>query len=185
MRPAITCPTTSHVCKTRGCQCSFRLLMMGGVPPETCWASYKYEIKLWYTVASCWIFLCKFILLFDSALFTTALTCLVHRYFNCEDKFGSGGNLHSFSSSVPRWRWVVKFTPLYLVGYKPRYQLNTKAWWAPVVGSSFGVDSFEKSKISCLLQELVYDIFIDIWYIYWYMIYLLIYDIFIDIWYIY
>jgi hypothetical protein len=30
--------------KTRGCQCSFRLLMIGGVSPETCWASYKYEI---------------------------------------------------------------------------------------------------------------------------------------------
>ena len=42
--------------KTRSCQCSFRLLMMGGVSPETCWASYKYEIKFWYTVASCWIF---------------------------------------------------------------------------------------------------------------------------------
>jgi len=28
-----------HVWKTRGCQCSFRLLMMGGVSPETCWAS--------------------------------------------------------------------------------------------------------------------------------------------------
>jgi len=37
-------------------QCSFRLLMMGGVSPETCWASHKYEIKFWYTVASCWIF---------------------------------------------------------------------------------------------------------------------------------
>jgi hypothetical protein len=24
-------------------QCSFRLLMMGGVSPDTCWASYKYE----------------------------------------------------------------------------------------------------------------------------------------------
>jgi len=30
--------------------------MMGGVSPETCRASYKYEIKFWYTVASCWIF---------------------------------------------------------------------------------------------------------------------------------
>jgi hypothetical protein len=29
--------------------------MMGGVSPKTCWASYKYEIKFWYTVASCWI----------------------------------------------------------------------------------------------------------------------------------
>jgi hypothetical protein len=30
--------------KTRGCQCSFRLLMMGGVSPKTCWTSYKYGI---------------------------------------------------------------------------------------------------------------------------------------------
>jgi hypothetical protein len=27
--------------------------MMGGVSPETCWVSYKYEIKFWCTVASC------------------------------------------------------------------------------------------------------------------------------------
>jgi hypothetical protein len=52
-----TRPTTFHVWKTRGCQCSFRLLIMGGVSPETCWASYKYGIiKFWYIVASCWIF---------------------------------------------------------------------------------------------------------------------------------
>jgi hypothetical protein len=54
-RPPTTRPTTFHECKTRGCQCSFRLLMMGGVSPETCSASCKYEIKFWYTVASCWI----------------------------------------------------------------------------------------------------------------------------------
>jgi len=40
--PPTTHPTTFHVWKTRGCQCSFRLLMMGGVLPETCWASYKH-----------------------------------------------------------------------------------------------------------------------------------------------
>jgi len=52
---------TSHVWKTRGRQCSFRLLMMGGLSPETCWASYKYRIiKFWYIVASCWIFLYEF-----------------------------------------------------------------------------------------------------------------------------
>jgi len=57
-RPPTTCPTTFHVWKTRGCQCIFRLLMMGGLPSETCWASYKYGIiKFWYIVASCWIFL--------------------------------------------------------------------------------------------------------------------------------
>ena len=51
--------TTFHLRKTRGCQCSFRLLIMGGVSPETYWASYKYGIlkKFWYIVASCWIFL--------------------------------------------------------------------------------------------------------------------------------
>jgi hypothetical protein len=43
-RPPTTRPTTFHVCKTRGCQCSFRFLMMGGVSPKTCWASYKYGI---------------------------------------------------------------------------------------------------------------------------------------------
>ena len=57
-RPPTTRPTTFHVWKTRGCQCSFRLLMIGGVSPETCWASYKEKIiKFWYTVASCWGFL--------------------------------------------------------------------------------------------------------------------------------
>jgi len=40
-RPPTTHPTTFHVWKTRGCQCSFRLLMMGGMSPETCWASHK------------------------------------------------------------------------------------------------------------------------------------------------
>ena len=42
--PPTTRPTTFHLRKTRGCQCSFRLLMMGGVSPETCWESYKYGI---------------------------------------------------------------------------------------------------------------------------------------------
>jgi len=57
-RPPTTRPTTSHVWKTRGCQCSFRVLMMNGVSPETCWASYKYGIvKFWYSVVYCWIFL--------------------------------------------------------------------------------------------------------------------------------
>jgi hypothetical protein len=60
-RTSPTLLSTFHVWKTRGCQCSFRLLMMGGVSPKTCWASYKYgTIKFWYIVASCWIFLCKF-----------------------------------------------------------------------------------------------------------------------------
>jgi len=47
--PAIR-PATFHVWKTRGCQCSFRLLMMGDVSPETCWASCKYGIIKFYTL---------------------------------------------------------------------------------------------------------------------------------------
>jgi hypothetical protein len=43
--PTTIRPTTFRVCKTIGFWCSFRLLMMGGVSPETCWASYKYGIK--------------------------------------------------------------------------------------------------------------------------------------------
>jgi hypothetical protein len=42
--PPATHPTAFHVWKTRGCQYSFRLLMTGGVLPETRWASYKYGI---------------------------------------------------------------------------------------------------------------------------------------------
>jgi hypothetical protein len=38
--------------------------MMGGVSLETCRASYKYEIKFWYTVASCWMLFVK-VLLFE------------------------------------------------------------------------------------------------------------------------
>jgi hypothetical protein len=45
---------------------SFRLLMMGGVLPKTCWASYKYEIKFWYTVASCWIFCVNYTMMHGS-----------------------------------------------------------------------------------------------------------------------
>jgi hypothetical protein len=57
-RPPTTPPTTFHVWRTRDCQCSFRLLMMGGVSPVTCWTLYKYRIiKFWYIVASFWIFL--------------------------------------------------------------------------------------------------------------------------------
>jgi hypothetical protein len=57
-RPANTRPTTFHVWKTRVWECTFRLLMMGGVSPKTRWALYNYIIiKVWYIVAPCWIFL--------------------------------------------------------------------------------------------------------------------------------
>jgi hypothetical protein len=40
--------------------------MMGGVSPETCGASYKYEIKFGYTVASCWIFFVNYTMMHGS-----------------------------------------------------------------------------------------------------------------------
>ena len=50
-------PVTFHVWKTRGSQCTFWLLMMHGVSPETCWASHKYGIiKILIHCSSCWIF---------------------------------------------------------------------------------------------------------------------------------
>jgi hypothetical protein len=79
-RPPTTRPTTFHVWKTRGWQCSFRLLMMGGLSPETCWASDKYgKIKFWYIVASCWIFLYESIMMHGSTniKFPTFLATLV------------------------------------------------------------------------------------------------------------
>jgi len=51
-------PKTFHVCKTRGCWCSFRLLMMGGASPETCWALYKYGIINFDTLLYLVGFLC-------------------------------------------------------------------------------------------------------------------------------
>jgi len=63
-----TRPTTFHIWKIRGSQCRFRLLMMGGVSPETCWASYKYGIiTFWYIVASCWIF--RYELYYDARIY--------------------------------------------------------------------------------------------------------------------
>jgi len=51
-------PATINVCKTKGCNYSFKLLMVGGVSPETCWAIKKHwNNKFYYMVASCWFFL--------------------------------------------------------------------------------------------------------------------------------
>jgi hypothetical protein len=53
-------PTTFHVCQTKGCLCTFRILMKGGVWPETCWALFKIRNnKIVYSVAFCWIFYYK------------------------------------------------------------------------------------------------------------------------------
>jgi len=69
-RRPTTHPTAFHVWKIRGYHCSFRLLMMGGVSPETCRALYKQGIiKVWYIVGSCWIFFFINYLVFSIMIF--------------------------------------------------------------------------------------------------------------------
>jgi hypothetical protein len=50
---------------------------MGGVSPETCWASFKYEIKFWYTVVFCWIFNVKVL-----HTYVSVFTPLAHSLFS-------------------------------------------------------------------------------------------------------
>ena len=56
--PALT-TAGHHMCiYTRGCKYSLELLMMSGVPLETCWAFSKlWNNKFYYKAASCWLFL--------------------------------------------------------------------------------------------------------------------------------
>jgi hypothetical protein len=55
----------------------FELLMMGGVSPETCWAIKKqWNNKLYYTVASCWLFLWD---LFHEIWHLCISTAVLHR----------------------------------------------------------------------------------------------------------
>jgi hypothetical protein len=76
-RSPTTRPTTCYVWKTRGCQCSCRLLMRGGVSPETCWASYKYGIiKFWYIVSSFWIFLFSQSIVYQRDIYAKAFFCI-------------------------------------------------------------------------------------------------------------
>jgi hypothetical protein len=82
-RPATPRPTTFHLCKTRGCLCSFRLLMMGGVSPETCWASCKIRNnKISYPVASCWVSLCKNYTCIYKKHTHTRTNCKLHMQFS-------------------------------------------------------------------------------------------------------
>jgi hypothetical protein len=92
---------TFHVWKTRGYQCSFRLLMMGGVSPETCWASYKYWIiQFWYTVAPCCI----------SSLWTV-LWCTDPRTLSLLSKY---------------YEFVFYSTPAYVDFYRQKVKTNAK-----------------------------------------------------------
>ena len=88
-RPTTARPTTFHVCKTRDCLCSFRLLMMGGVSPETCWASF--QIRNNKILIHCCILLGFFtvrILLWCTDQWTSILkTQLITVNYKCGDMF--------------------------------------------------------------------------------------------------
>jgi hypothetical protein len=90
-RPATTRPTTFHACKARGCQGSFRLLMMDAVSPETCWASYKYEIKFWYIVTSCCIFYMNYTMMYGSTNIKFIKICLLTFECVCIPRYGTAG----------------------------------------------------------------------------------------------
>jgi hypothetical protein len=83
--------TTTFQDKTRGCQCSCKLLMMGVEAPETCWAIHKRQvINLW----NCCIW---FVNLFE--LYDDARTCqsqrLKHITWHCRESIELNEN--SFS----------------------------------------------------------------------------------------
>ena len=106
-----------------GFYCSFRLLMMGGVSPETRRASYKYEIKFSYTVASCWIFYMNYgiAMSLTATSSTTNPTCTVceiqprppqcwtgdspHELWHCLN-YCSSGRVFSWSTSVIRHQFL-------------------------------------------------------------------------------
>ena len=62
---------------------------LGGVSLETCCASYKYEIKFWHTVASCWISYVNYVMMHGSTniKFTNAKEAIeVYAYKNIKRK---------------------------------------------------------------------------------------------------
>jgi hypothetical protein len=73
------------VCKTRGCNYIFELLVMGGVSPETCWAIKKHwNKKFYYTVASCWFFL--WVLYYDKRIYEhqVYITTVYSNFDSCD-----------------------------------------------------------------------------------------------------
>jgi hypothetical protein len=50
-----------HTCVNQRLQIQLELLMMSGIPPETCWAfNERWNNKFYYKVPSCWLFLLRF-----------------------------------------------------------------------------------------------------------------------------
>jgi len=117
-------PTTSNVCKTRDCWCSFELLVMGGLSPETCWALYKYGIINFDTLLHLVGYFCmnlKIQCIWNSDLYHYVL----FRYWNNSEPvcFKDGAVLHGSSTiqygnaSLPCgshcYGWLIQGTETY------------------------------------------------------------------------
>jgi hypothetical protein len=95
-RPPTTRPTTFHVWKTRAWQCSFRLLMMGGVSTEACWGSHKYGIIIFHALLHFvgFFFMNKLLTVKDFAVKTTGAS-----------------NTRFYGTKFEWWRHAVHFIP--------------------------------------------------------------------------
>ena len=85
---------------------------MGGVSPETCWASYKYEIKFWYTVASCWISYVNYTLMHGSTNIKSSN--FLDRYLK----------YYYFLFFLTVWGCTCRYC-----GLKRIYNSNRSIWW--------------------------------------------------------
>jgi len=143
--------------------------MMGGVSPETSWASYKYEIKFWYTVTSCWIshvkeLVCYSVCIFFSSL--SSLPCLLSFSFS----FLSFCLYHSGSCFLSRkmpfdapWPADTSLHPLQTKYRLPILELsaNEKLQAVAAIGdwTVIGMTSLQLLCGACISQKTIYLVF--------------------------
>ena len=100
-RPATTWPTTLHVCKTRGCECSLG---------SRWWAACRLKNvelhtnrKFWYTVASCWIFYVNYTMMHGST--NMKFKSLYPNHFNCPSSYTNPSQYWCHSWQCPTTTW--------------------------------------------------------------------------------
>jgi hypothetical protein len=65
-----------HAYVNQRLQIQLELLIMSGVPHETCWAfNERWNNKLYYKVACCWLFILKLHIVLDSLRKDDVITC--------------------------------------------------------------------------------------------------------------
>jgi hypothetical protein len=105
-------------------QIQLELLMMSGVPLETCWAfNERWNNKLCYKVASCWLFLLNYI---SSQMRVELITylCVSHTYLAQCPYFPTGGrNYHSLR--------VLVYTNRSRYLYSVLRRITSKTWSPP------------------------------------------------------